>query len=208
MTAFLDLLFNTLLAFVGLFAIALALMSVTKQTKTVDSKAEFILTVSWDKDLDADVDTYVENPEGALVMYRRTEEGLMHLDRDDTGTQSDSVQTKWGKVEYNDNREVVSVRSTIQGEYTVNVHAFSLRRLKEKKDVEVTIRLDKINPYSVIHQKKVILKRSGDEETAFRFTVNQKGDVVDVNDLPKKFTGGSHGDEDYNEDYEEDYEDY
>jgi hypothetical protein len=191
--AFLDILFNTLLLFVGLFAMAIAMMNINRQTKTVDSTAEFIITVTWDKELDCDVDTYVENPEGALVMYRRPEEGLMHLDRDDTGTQSDRIYTKWGIIEYDDNREIVSIRSTIPGEYVVNVHAFSLHRLKKGESVEVTVRLDKINPYSVEMIKKVKLTNTGDEETAFRFTVNKKGEVTDVNSLPKKFTGGAQG---------------
>lgn len=191
--AFLDILFNTLLLFVGLFAMAIAMMNINRQTKTVDSTAEFIITVTWDKELDCDVDTYVENPEGALVMYQRTEEGLMHLDRDDTGTQSDTIHTKWGVIEFDDNREIVSLRSTVPGEYVVNVHAFSLHRLKKGESVEVTIRLDKINPYSVAMIKKVKLTNTGDEETAFRFTVNKKGEVTDINSLPKKFTGGAQG---------------
>jgi hypothetical protein len=201
-TAFLDLLFNTLLAFVGLFAMALAMMNVTKQTKTTESNAEFMIYVTWDKDLDVDVDTYVENPDGALIMYRRLTEGLMHLERDDTGTQSDTIQTQFGPISFDDNREVVSIRSSMQGEYTVNVHAFSFHRRKNNDPVEVTVRLDKINPYSTAMIKKVKLNNSGDEETAFRFTVNKKGEIVSFSTLPKKFTGGASGDPGgYNDEY-------
>ena len=42
--AFLDLLFNTLLCFVALFAIALLIVSPTDDDKKVDVKAEFIIT--------------------------------------------------------------------------------------------------------------------------------------------------------------------
>ncbi len=210
-TAFLDLLFNTLLAFVGLFAMALAMMNVSKDTKTTESNAEFMIYVTWDKDLDVDVDTYVENPNGDLVMYRRLVGGLMHLERDDTGTQTDTIQTQWGPIQYDDNREVVSIRSSIPGEYVVNVHAYSLHRIqKDPKPVEVTVRLDKINPYSTAMIKKVTLVKTGDEETAFRFTVDKKGEVTAFSSLPKKFTGGAMGTpsspEEYNE-YENPMED-
>ena len=49
----------------------------------------------------------------------------------------------------------------------------------------VTVQLDKINPFKIITTKTVVLKIKADEKTAFRFTVNQNGDVIDVNELPK-----------------------
>ena len=91
-TAFLDLLFCTLLLFTGLFTIAFILISPTKEDKKVDAKAEFIITVTWPKDFDDDVDTYCEDPSGHLVFFRRREDGLMHLDRDDLGKRNDTIR--------------------------------------------------------------------------------------------------------------------
>ena len=53
------------------------------------------------------------------------------------------------------------------------------------EDCPVTIQLDKINPFKIVTTKTVVLKLKADEKTAFRFTVNQNGDVIDVNELPK-----------------------
>ena len=92
-TAFLDLLFNTLLCFAALFSLSFDLINPSKQTKNVEAKADFIITVVWPADMDDDVDTYVEDPAGNLVAFMRREQGLMHLDRDDTGFQSDRIRT-------------------------------------------------------------------------------------------------------------------
>ena len=52
--------------------------------------------------------------------------------------------------------------------------------------VPVTIQIDKINPYSVVLRETVDLKIKGDEVTVTRFSVNAKGEVSNVNKLPKK----------------------
>jgi hypothetical protein len=51
--------------------------------------------------------------------------------------------------------------------------------------VEVTVRLDKVNPFSTVIEKKVILRKKGDEETAFRFTIGRDGRVLNTNNLKK-----------------------
>ena len=84
-TSFLDLLFNMLLAFTAMFVLAFAMINVDKENKksSVQVKAEYMITLSWNDEMDDDIDLYVEDPRGALACFRRREDGLMHLDRDD-----------------------------------------------------------------------------------------------------------------------------
>ena len=180
--AFLDLLFNTLLCFAALFSLAFILINPSKKNKTVDAKAEFIITVIWPSEMDDDVDTYVEDPEGNLIAFNRREQGLMHLDRDDTGLSFDTISTSFGLVEYKENREMVTIRGYVPGEYVVNVHMYTKR---EDKETPVTIILEKINPYKVVTGRNVVLKLRGDEKTAFRFTVDDEGKVIQTNQLEK-----------------------
>ena len=181
--SFLDLLFNTLLCFAALFALSFVLINPSKKKNNVRMKAEFMITTTWPRDLDDDVDMYVEDPQGNLVAFMRREEGLMHLDRDDLGHRNDSIDTEWGVIEFKDNREIVTIRGTVPGEYVVNVHMYMKR--SAVVEVPVTIQLDKINPYSTVTIKEVILRISGDEGTAFRFTLNKDGDVIDIYHLKK-----------------------
>ena len=107
----------------------------------------------------------------------------MHLDRDDLGKRNDEVITAAGTILFPENREIVTLRGIVPGEYVVNVHCY----FKIGSDpVPVTIQIDKINPYSVVLRETVDLKNKGEEITVTRFSVNSKGDVTNVNKLPKK----------------------
>ena len=142
------------------------LINLNKESNDIETKAEFMITVEWPSDLDDDVDTYVEDPSGNLVAFMRREEGLMHLDRDDLGHRNDSVLTDFGVVEYTENRELVTLRGIAKGEYVVNVHLYMKR--SDASEIPVVIKLEKLNPYRTVTVKKVILRKTGDEKTAFK----------------------------------------
>lgn len=183
--AMLDLLFLCCAGFAGLFILSFVQIKEKDPNKKItEAKAEFIITYIWPQEMDCDVDSYVEDPNGALVCYRRREDGLMHLDRDDLGTQNDKIMTPYGMIEFKENREVVSIRGIIPGEYTVTAHMFAKRQVQGK--VPVTIRLEKINPFKIVTVKTVELGPQYDEKTAFRFTIDKDGDILSISDLEKR----------------------
>lgn len=182
-TAFLDLLFNSLIGFVALFFLAYMLINPEqKESKNVEAKAEFIITVDWPQEYDDDIDVYVEDPEGHLVSFRRREDGLMHLDRDDLGHRNDTIETQFGTVKYGENREIVTIRGIIPGEYVVNIHAY---KKEGSEPIPVTVVLDKINPFSTVVREVVEIRITGDEKTAFRFVLDKDGDIKSFNKLKK-----------------------
>ena len=186
-TAFLDMLMNTLLAFMGLYAVAFIMTAVNKKQQEAVASAqvrgEFLITAVWDADLDNDVDLWVEDPDGHTVGFNRREDGLMHLDRDDLGFSSDTIMTQFGPITVRDNREIVTIRGITPGDFVANVHMY---RMTMHKPTKVQITLEKLKPYRVVVMKEVILNNNGDEETGFRFTLNTQGDVTEVNQIPKK----------------------
>lgn len=195
-TAFFDLIFNILCCFVVLFSISFLLMSKRiEDDKKVKAHAEFMITTTWARGSDNDVDTYVEDPLGNLVFFKSREEGLMHLDRDDLGRRSDTVRTADGRI-YQDpeNREIVTIRGIIPGEYVVNVHLYFARERNQRTPVE--IRLEKLNPQVVlVTSNNVTLENTGDEKTAFRFTIDAAGDVTHTTDLFKSLARATPYDE-------------
>jgi hypothetical protein len=98
-TSFLDLLFNSLLAFVAFFILSLLLIKEENEPKkaSVEMKVEFLITVTWPYEQDNDVDTWVVDPVGNIVSFNRRENGLMHLDRDDLGSKNDTITLPDGK---------------------------------------------------------------------------------------------------------------
>ena len=180
---FSDLLFNTLLAFVMLFAIAFVAMNPKAKTGVIDAKAEFIITASWPDMNPNDIDTWVQDPAGNTVWFRAREGGMMHLDRDDRGLSNDTLVINGQQIVNPLNQEVVTIRGFAPGEYTVNLHYYDSR---DGNPVEATVSVVKVNPRAeVVYYGTSTLPRKGDEATAVRFSVDAAGAVVGVNTLPK-----------------------
>ena len=180
---FTDLLFNALLTFTFLFLIALLLLNPPAKTGIIDPKAEFLITVSWPDNNPNDIDVWAEGPKGKKVWYKRTEDGLMHLDRDDRGLENDRQTINGVEVINPLNQEVLTLRGRPPGEYIVNVHYF---KSEDQQAVPVTVYLAEVNPVlKVLHYNSVMLTEEGEETTALRFTVSSSGKVENINQLQK-----------------------
>lgn len=187
---FTDLLFNALLTFTFLFLIALLLLNPPAKTGIIDPKAEFLITVSWPDGNPNDIDVWAAGPKGQRVWYKRTEEGLMHLDRDDRGLANDTQKINGKDIVNPLNQEVLTLRGRAPGEYIVNVHYF---KSETKEDVPVTVYLAEVNPrMKVLHYNTIVLTEEGEESTALRFTLSQTGKVIDINQLPKSLVKANH----------------
>ena len=176
-------LFNSLLAFTFLFLITIIFLNPPTKQGVIDPKAEFIITTTWDDYSVDDVDTWVEDPEGNVLWFRKPEVGLMHLDRDDRGMRSDTIVVNGQQVQNPLNQEVVTIRGTVAGEYVVNTHYYDS---KSTLPVTINVRVVKVNPkLEVVYYGTLILQREGAEQTAVRFSITRDGQVQGVNTLFK-----------------------
>lgn len=127
-TGFLDLLFNAMLVYSVLFVLSFILVKPVTKENTMEAKAEFLITTEWRGESPHDVDTYVRDPKNRVVYYNAREVGLLNLDIDDQGTVSDTdTDAEGNKITVNINREIVTVRGILPGEYIVTVHMFAVR---------------------------------------------------------------------------------
>src|SRR3981081_2247006 len=78
-------LFKALQVLAFLFFIALLAIAPEAKDGKIDSKAEFLVTMTWPDQHPDDFDMFVQDPLGNMVWYRRREAGFMLLDRDDRG---------------------------------------------------------------------------------------------------------------------------
>lgn len=181
---------NALLGFIGLFILAFLQINPNKEEeKSIETAGEYIVVVTWPNKSWDDIDTYVLDPAGNIVFFQSRESGLMHLERDDLGARSDYVTDEKGRlVLVEKNEERVIIRGVVTGEYIVNVHMYSKI---DPYPTPVNITLIKLKGNDeYITQKEVILRYRGDEETAFRFTLNINGEVTNINYLPRRLVGG------------------
>ena len=206
---FTDLLFNILVGFAFLFIIAFILIKPEAKKHDFERRAEFVVVLEWDHDQSDDIDLYVQDPTGGRVSFRNPIVNFMHLDKDDLGYVNDVVMNVDGTItKVNINREVVTIRGIIPGEYIINVHYYSTRRSeaalssltrerrgdteiisvdrhgvgkpnkKKKRILTVKIELHKVNPYEILWIGEKPYDRRGQEETFVRFTIDSKGKVV------------------------------
>jgi len=178
-TAFLDILFNTLVGFVLLFIIAFLLISPVKKKKEIEQKAEYVITVTWPDEFGDDVDSWLEDPTGKIMYFRKKEAGLMHMDRDDLGKLNDQQFVPGiGIVNYPYNREITTIRGIMPGEYVFNIHLY--RKEIEGKPIPVTVILEKLNPHvKLLYSKVVTLSYDWEEKTIIRFVLNVDGEVTE-----------------------------
>ena len=188
---FIDLLFNILVGFAFLFIVAFILIKPESKKKDFERRAEYIVVLEWDKGVPDDLDLYVRDPLGGLVSFRYPRVNFSHLDKDDLGSRNDSVIMSDGTLKTIPiNREVVTIRGIIPGEWIINAHYYSSYNLirTKKKALNVKVELHKVNPYSILGIWEKKYYRKGQEETFVRFTIDTEGKMVgSFRYLNKKF---------------------
>ena len=197
--AFTDLLFNILVGFAFLFIVAFLLIKPEAKKQDFERKAEFVVVMEWDKSAHGDIDLYVQDPTGAQCSFRLPVANFMHLDKDDLGASNDTVTNADGSTTtVRINREVITIRGIIEGEYIINAHYYSMRlwadtrpgeeRKKDTKrgDTVVKIELHKVNPYSVLWSGEKTFTEKGQEETYLRFRLDRDGHLLEPFTFEKK----------------------
>lgn len=181
---FTDLLFNALLGFAFMFAIAFMLINSSEETGNIRSNAEILISVQWPDDHPDDVDAIVEDPQGSLVWYHNRDSGLMHLDRDDRGNLADYLNINGEVVSNPINQETITVRGLQSGEYIINLLHY---KSNFKEPLPVTVKVEKLNPsVELVYYGEHFLNGVGDEMTALRFYVDSQKNISDLNQIPKR----------------------
>ena len=193
--AFVDFLFILLLAFISMFILALILINPVTKKSEVERKAEFLITLEWDKESRDDVDIWVEDPLGKVVSFRNKTVDVMHLDKDDLGQINDTIRFPDGSTQViHLNREVVTLRGWVAGEYTINAHMYNKRDRSHPSDANsyghptnVKVEMLRINPYKILFEERFTLTHRGEEVTIRRVTLDKEGDIIATNKREKSF---------------------
>jgi len=175
---FTDLLFNILLGFTFLFFITMLFINPITKLGNVNMKAEYIITVDWKDSLPDDIDIWVKDPNGEIVSYLKKDAGWLHLDRDDRGVVNDKIIIDGKEVVYPINREVVTLRGIIPGEYVVNLYLYDH---KSSSPVEAKIIIEKVNPsLRLVFVGDVVLKNEDTELTITKFRLDSEGNFKSI----------------------------
>ena len=200
--AFIDLLFNITIGITMLFIIAFLLINPVAKKGDIILNAEFVITMSWPHESRDDIDLYVMDPAGNIVQFRQKDAGLMNLDRDDLCQKNDIVKNNGVTYINKLNEEHVTIRGILPGEYIVNAHWYNKSNrvymptdpeseYEPTKELPVTIKVEKLNPYVLIFTDTRTITFQGEEITFLRFVIDEDGNLVSVNKLKKRLIGNN-----------------
>ena len=190
---FTDLLFNILVGFAFLFIVAFLLIKPEAKKKDFDRRAEYIVVMEWDAGAKDDIDLYVEDPLGGIASFRHPAVNFTHLDKDDLGSRNDTTTLPDGTVQtIKINREVMTIRGIIPGEWIVNGHYYSayayasangddkiiVQKQKPNYFITVKVELHQVNPYKIIWVGEKKYSKKGQEETFLRWRIDQEGKIL------------------------------
>jgi hypothetical protein len=170
--SFRDMLFLLVFAYLVIGAVALAHIAKKNddQSKGQTPPGNVIVEMFWDKDTDADVDLWVQGPGDVPIGYSNKSGMIFNLVRDDLGKGGDPNSM---------NYEVSYGRGHWPGEYVVNAMLFRSRDNKYPVPVQIKVSLQ--NRQGEVHQalqSNVELRFEGQETTAFRFRIDEKGEFI------------------------------
>ncbi len=188
-TVFRDVIFLALAGFVAMVLLLLPHLNPPAEAEAaVSSPGNVIVEARWPDETDADVDLWVEAPGDRPVGYSNKGGLIFNLLRDDLGLKADVTDL---------NYEVSYSRGVPSGEYTVNVHLYrhAAGPLPVAVVVVVSVKPEPSAAARRLLATEVLLKREGQEATAFRFTLDEAGGLVtgSVHDLPKPLRSGKSG---------------
>lgn len=193
-TLFVDFLMSNLAMLLGLMMLSdVSHQAERKRAQEAALKTDgvYAIVTGWPDASPDDVDLYVRDPSGRIAYFSARDVGLMHLEHDDQGTTSDQISTPNGQIKVERNEERVILRGTMTGEYVVSVHMYN-KRSPGPTAVSVSLYRLKGEDEELVRKER-LLKTSGQEATAFRFSVREDGTVSDINELERPIVNGSGG---------------
>lgn len=149
------------------------------ENNPIERQVEYMITIEWDKMLADDVDLFLYTADGQGLSFKNKEVGVYNLERDDMGESTDIVTDINGNASIaRINEETITFRGWTSGRYTFSVFMYTMT---SKHPVEVRIKAYRMNPFDIFIDRTVTLTRDGEEITGGTFTLDQKGNIQDLN---------------------------
>jgi len=173
--AFLDIVFNLLLGITVMFIVSFLLINPPQDGGKVDPPIKFMVEMEWSQDSEVDIDLWVRGHGGDWTGFSRKDGSYFILERDDRGTQNDTIEVNGERVVIKRNYENIRFTILPAGEYFVNVHYFSGSGIPELVEVKLTM----IEPFKSIWSGEVLVSPR-QEETVVSFIVDEDGKITEL----------------------------
>ena len=177
-------LFKGLQVVAFLFFIALLAMNPEAKSGKIDTKAEFIISMTWPDSHPDDIDLYAEDPARQHRLVPRAR-GRLHGARPRRPRRAQQHHRgQRPQITSPIRQETVSIRGIVPGEYTVNVNHYLAT---PARPVPVAVKVEKVNPAgrgrALRHHHRSITPATSGPRCASGIADN--GNIVDVNHREK-----------------------
>lgn len=174
-------------ALLVMVSVLLCAVSSKKVADGIQVKAEYMVSIEWDRMLDDDIDLWGIGPPNydKPVFYKSAEGGALNLDRDSRGYLDDRIMVD-GKPVYLPHHEVITIRGIVPGRYSFGVHEYQARETGVPRDphhlgIVVHAEVTKINPkVTTIFRKDFVLQFVGDAVNIWSMDILPDGGFVPV----------------------------
>jgi hypothetical protein len=201
--SFQDMLMAMIAVYAFLFLVAYALIRPARATPGVEMKAEYVVMLEWPESSFDDIDLHLLLPDHRMVDFRNREVEHAMLDHDDVGTNGMYRGADGQLARIPEHKEIITLRAIVPGTYVANVHVYRAsdgmvgHDDRARLPYPAKVRLVRLNPrMEEVAVADVMLTRTGEQKTAFEFTIRDSGDVsvdrdADVPFIPvtPKFAG-------------------
>lgn len=206
-TSFIDVMFLITMTILVQLSLLLLIINDPTPKADIERKAEYMITIKWDDDVDCDVDIWIETPVGNILNFQNPNVDLLALERDDLGSLGDEVYVDGKTIFSKGNEEIVMFRGVVPGDYIVNLNLYkcaafissahhyvegeaheNVNGIKELvQPLSVRVEFIDINPtLTTLFENAVNLSVNKEEITVFRFHLDNNGEYTYKGDLFKK----------------------
>lgn len=146
------------------------------KSANVVTPGAYAIVLEWPRSSPNDLDLYVRDPAGNVAWFGTPAAGSLQLEHDDLGA---GTGTSYA---VGPNYERTVIRTTLPGTYAAVVHVYCQRR---PGPTSATVELWKLGTgLRPVIVRTLSLGAAGEEQTAFRWTVDKSGSVVSSDRLP------------------------
>jgi uncharacterized protein YfaP (DUF2135 family) len=161
--------------------LSMLMMAVDQKDEGVKLPVIAMLTISWPDDIAADIDLHVRCPNLEAINFTNKTACFATLERDARSRNSDTTLINGQRVTAVDNREVITFRKPVSGEWVISIHYYGV--IDKVGSIPVTVELMQIAPnIRKVMTKKLTLEAVGEEKHAFRFEMSSDGVITSVSD--------------------------
>jgi hypothetical protein len=140
------------------------------------TQGAYAVVLQWPRASRDDIDLYVKDSSGNVSWFGKPDTASLQLEHDDLGAGTGT------SYQFGPNYERIVIRASAAGTYAAVVHVYCKL---ERGPAHGSVSLWRLGANQrPLENRTLVLRTAGDEQTAFRWTVDSRGNLTGIDHLP------------------------